>query len=225
MILFGLLQKGVVKVVNRKPLKLKKLNIDKATTKLRPYEKTFLECIKKDGGFSKKRSSKFIVDFIKKTNRRIKGFSRKETTKYYKEIAADAWKMVQQADTPEVAGQAFGEHGQWLLMEKKFDDRFTKTIRHQTIYLPHWWGGHGGFAHSPSSGPSMSIPDFANSMTDSISGFSNGLVSDISDFTSGVTGKTNPPPVSTSSGGGGGSGCACACACAGCACACAGGGR
>lgn len=227
MVLFGLLKKDAVQVRDDDPLKLKKLAI-KEGAKLRKYENEFLKCIKKDGGFSRKRASKFLETFIKDTNRKHKGFSRKETITYYKQIAETAWKMVEEAQTPDKVGDAFEKMSQWLLMEKKLDERMKRSTRHQTVPMPHWWtfDSHG---HSVpgAGGSSMSLPDFANSVTNSLSNFAGGLVTDISDFTSSVTGKTNPPPVSSGGGGGGGGGggCACACACAGCACACAGGGR
>jgi len=226
MILFGLMRKGTVKVRKSKHFKLRKL--EKPGLKLRDYENQFLECIKKDGGFSKRRASKFAVKFIKDTNRKVKGFSRKETVDYYGRIAEEAWLMVENAGTPEVAGDAFGNKSQWLMMDEDFGGRFAKSVKHETIPMPRWWISYGGAGGTPGQGGGLaSISDFASSITNSITDFSSGLVTDVSNFTSKITGKTNPPPVSTYSGGsgGGGSGCACACACAGCACACAGGGR
>ena len=228
MMLFGLIKKQVVKVTQRDPLKLKKFEPEGIN--LHPYEKDFLECIKKDGGFSQTQATGYLVKFIKATNRKLKGFSRKETVAYYKKIAEQAWQMVEKADTPAVLGEAFDQQGQWLLMDDKPEERFGR-LPHPTVLVPRWWiytnHGYGTTPGAEGGAPSMSLPDFANSVTNSISGFADGMVSSVSDFTSGITGKTNPPPVSTSSGrsSGGGGGCACACACAGCACACAGGGR
>ena len=226
MMLFGLLKKGAVQVRGQKPLKLKIMGIAEGV-KLRKYEKDFMACIKKDSGFSKKRASAFIIKFIKDTNKKLKGFSRKETVAYYKQIADKAWQMVEEAKTPEKVGEAFEQKSQWLLFEKELDERMKRAPHQQSVPLPHWWTFDSLGQSLPSGGgATMSLPDLANSMTNSISGFADGLVTNISDFTSSITGKTNPPPISKSySGGGGGGGCACACACAGCACACAGGGR
>lgn len=230
MVLFGLIRKGTIEVEKTDPLKLKKLTVPE-DTKIHPYEKQFLECINRQGAFSETEGKAFLIAFIKATNRKLKGFSRKETARYYANIAGEAWSMVEKAGTPEVVGRYFDTRAEWLMMDEDFERRMSKSIPHDTVVLPHWWGnfstGHVGNVMPDSGGGfSMSLPDFANTVTDSISNFSNNIVTSVSDFTSGVTGATNPPPVSTSSySSGGGSSCACACACAGCACACAGGGR
>jgi hypothetical protein len=179
----------------------------------------------------------------------MKGFSRRESVEYYKDIVQRAWAQVEAAETPEVKSEKFAETMEWTMLDKDYDDRTRRTFQSGPVFVPSWWGRYdptfpssAPSSSGPVSAPSMpsskgglSLPTlpgstFAASVVRGVENFSGNVVGGIGDFTSGVTNKTNPIPVSTSSGrsSGGrssGGGCACACACAGCACACAGGGR
>ena len=168
----------------------------------------------------------------------MRGFSRKETSDYYKSIMEKAWQQIEAADTPEVKSQKFDETLEWTMLDKDYDNR---TRRVGPVYMPMWWGRFdpGYHPHQSSAGGGLpsSMPgsssgrtalpgaDFAASMVTGVQTFSSKVIGNFNTFTEKVTGVTNPPPKSTSSGGGGHSGGGCACACAGCACACAGGGR
>jgi hypothetical protein len=174
----------------------------------------------------------------------MKGFSRRETIDYYKNIMEKAWQQVEQADTPEVQGQLFDKNLEWTMLDKDYDDR-TRRVFQGPVIVPMWWGRYdpvwrGGSTATPTSAPvssrgSSALPgaDFAASVVTGVQTFSQKVIGNVGDFTSRVTNVTNPPPKPSStggsrggrSGGGGGRSCACACACAGCACACAGGGR
>jgi hypothetical protein len=182
------------------------------------------------------------VKLIRSVGDKMKGFSRRETMDYYKNIMERAWQQVEAADTPEVKSQKFDEALEWTMLDKDFDDRTRRTFT-GPIYAPMWWGrydptwghtgGSGGGLASPSipsaSGGRSGLPGsaFAASMVSGMQNFSSGVMGNLNTFTSGVTKVTNPPPPPSRSSGGShsGGGCACACACAGCACACAGGGR
>ena len=192
-----------------------------------------------------------MVGLVKSVTRKMKGFSHKETSEYYKKIMERAWSQVEAADTPEVKSEKFNENMEWTMLDKEYDDRTRRTFRQGPVIIPGWWHRYDpvyagpGRVSGPSkpSAPSMrptsgSLPtlpgsDFAASMINGVENVSAGVIGSLNDFTSGITRTTNPvPKPSTStrsrSGGGfsgGGSSCACACACAGCACACAGGGR
>ena len=234
MVLFGLVRKGAVKILDDKPLTLQPYGLPEGQ-KLRPYETDFLKAVDKKGRLDKAEIKSMLIKMIKATNKKLKGFSRQDTAIYYKRIVVDAWGMVEKASTPDVVKNSFDERLEWLMMDTDFDRRVKTGIPVDTVFIPDWWV-RGGVYRGPStvgsgSGgamPSFSVADFANNVTNSISNFASGVVTDVSNFTSSITNTTNPPPVSSSSGwsgGSGGSGCACACACAGCACACAGGGR
>jgi hypothetical protein len=250
MILFGLLKKRAVTVLDDDPLRVE--ITEPRPEKLHPYEETFLEAVKKDGTLSESKMRTLMVDLVKAVNNKMKGFSRKESVTYYKSIVGRAWEQVEGAETPEVRAKQFDEQLEWTMLDEDFDDRMGRTFRTGPVFVPTWWGHYrpwlrtapgqpartpakatGGAPSSRPSGP-VSLPTlpgaaFAASMVRGVQNTAGGIVRNVAGFTGGVTKVTNPPPKpstsSFSSGRSGGCACACACACAGCACACAGGGR
>ena len=245
MILFGVLKKNAAQVVTRDPLEIEME--DPLPENLRKYEKGFLLAFQETSkGKRKKALQKMMVELVKTIGKKMKGFSRKETVAYYKDITRRAWEQVEAADTPEVKSEKYDQHMEWTMLDRDYDDRTRDVFRTGPVFVPIWWPrydpGYGRAAtgtarpSAPStgrSGPSMpTLPGsaFAGSVVTGVQSFSSSVVGSISDFTSSITNITNPPPKPSASsysrsGGGGGGGCACACACAGCACACAGGGR
>jgi hypothetical protein len=252
MVLFGLLKKGAVTVLDDKPLKI--TANEPRPAKLRPYEEKFLEAIKSDGTLSETRLRKMMVDLVKEVGNKIKGFSRKETVAYYKDIVRRAWQQVAAADTPEVKSQRFDEGLEWTMLDDDFDNRVNRTFV-GPVYAPPWWAFYRPWAHqirtpapattsgkgtakSPASSlagrgvqmPTLPGAAFAASIVTGVQSTASNIVRNVTGFTGDVTQVTNPPPKPSgrsygSSSGGSSCACACACACAGCACACAGGGR
>jgi hypothetical protein len=245
MILFGLLKKGAVTVLDDDPLKIQ-VN-EPLPAKLHPYEEKFLEAIKKDRMLSEGRLRKMMVALVKEVGNKMKGFSRKETVTYYKDIVQRAWQQVADAETPEIRSQRFDEGLEWTMLDDDFDDRVGHTFRTGPVFVPMWWGYYRPWAtrtrptatprpsssSRPSTGrvqlPTLPGAAFAATVVSGVQTTASRIVRNVTGFTGGVTQATNPLPKTSSggrySGGGGGSSCACACACAGCACACAGGGR
>jgi hypothetical protein len=245
MILFAVIKKGAATVTKRDPLTIEVA--DPLPENLRKYEKDFLIGFQESSIAKRRRAlQKAMVNLIKSVGKKLKGFSRRETTDYYESIVKRAWAQVEAADTPEVKSDKYNEVMEWTMLDKDYDDRTREVFRHHPVFVPIWWNrydpgysrgvasaGPSKPALSRSGSPSVSLPnlpgsDFAASVVGGVQNFSAGVVGSISDFTGGVTKVTNPIPKSTYRGSGrsgGGSSCACACACAGCACACAGGGR
>ncbi len=244
MILFGLLKKGMVIVTSDEPLKLKKVEPPPQGVKLHDYEQDFLEAITTKRTLSEQRLRKMMIKLIKDVNAKLKGFSRKDTVAYYRDIVSRAWQQVESDETPEVKSQHFDEGLEWMMLDEEFEDRTERTFREGPVFVPIWWHRYRPWATSaPSPKPSTAAPTskrgpvslptlpgaaFASTIVTGMQRTADKVVSSVERFTGGVTKATNPPPVRASSGrsrGGGGYSCACACACAGCACACAGGGR
>jgi hypothetical protein len=248
MILFATIKKNAAEVVKRDPLEIKAL--DPQPENLNTYEKEFLAAFQGEAASRRRALQDVMINLVKSVAEKMKGFSRRETSDYYKSIMTRAWEQVEAANTPEVKSQKFDEVMEWTMLDRDFSGRTRDVFRTQPVFVPMWWGRYdpvyrSSTAHTaslPSGGtPSLSMPklpgaDFAASIVTGVQNFSGKVVGNITDFTSGITNKTNPVPVTTyssrsggSSGGIGGGGhscaCACACACAGCACACAGGGR
>ncbi|NQU30939.1 MAG: hypothetical protein HQ525_09765 [Anaerolineae bacterium] len=249
MILFGVIKKNAAEVIKREPLNLKVAS--PLPEKLHQYEKEFLEAFadgKNNRADQRKKLQKVTVNLIKSIEKKMKGFSRKETLAFYKNIMERAWKQIEAADSPEIKSEMYDEALEWTMLDKDFDNRTRDVFRTGPVFVPMWWGRYdpsysrpAGSASKPFAIPTSSTPgksltssmpqlpgaDFAASMVTGVQGFSDKVIGNLNDFTGKVTKVTNPPPKPTSSGrsSSGGSGCACACACAGCACACAGGGR
>jgi hypothetical protein len=243
MILFGVVKKDAATVVDRDPLLVQVTSPMPAG--LHEYEQDFLNAVKEtDPRRRRDLLQEMTVKLVRSVSEKMKGFSRQETTEYYKRIMEAAWEQVQKANTPEVQREFFEQQLEWTMLDRDYDDR-SRRVFQGPIFIPYWWGrydptyrtgpisapGRGVSAPGqPSGSGRTSLPgaDFAASVVGGVQTFSQKVIGNINDFTSRVTNVTNPPPKPTSSGrsfSGGGRGCACACACAGCACACAGGGR
>ncbi len=243
MILFSVIKKGAAKVVAEEPLKVERLDTE---VTLREYEKEFLEVlIDQPSGKRRAGLQKLTVSLVKSMQKKMKGFSLKESRDYYKAIMRKAWEQVEAAETPEIKSERFAEGLEWTMLDDNFDNRTKQVFRTGPVHLPPWWWYYRPSTSAPrpatvpvsrgGGGRSISLPtlpgsDFAASVVTGVQNTASNLVNNLVGFTSGVTKTTNPPPPPSSSGRslssrGGGGGCACACACAGCACACAGGGR
>jgi hypothetical protein len=246
MILFSVIKKGAARVVSREPIKLE--ITDPLPEGLHEYETDFLKAFESNRKASQRKElQSTMVNLVKAISQKMKGFSRKETIAYYREIIERAWAQVEAADTPEVKSQKFDEVMEWTMLDRHYDDRTRRAFHDGPVFVPIWWGSYSpSFSSSglsaasggtgtaspstPASLPHLPGSDFAASVVNGVQSFSSKVIGNVNDFTGGVTNQTNPVPKSSSSGGsswrgGGGGGCACACACAGCACACAGGGR
>jgi hypothetical protein len=243
MTLFGTVKKGAAKVASRDPLKVDVT--DPLPDGLYDYEKDFLKAMAlTDVAQRQKGLETMMIALVKAVTEKMKGFSRKESQDYYKNIMEQAWAQVEAAQTPEVKGQKIDENLEWTMLDPNYDDR-SRRVFTGPVFVPMWWGrydpswqpastagGGGGLARPVASLPrgSSALPgaDMAASVVGGVQSFSGKVIGNLNTFTSKVTSVTNPPPApsrSSYSGGGGGHSCACACACAGCACACAGGGR
>ncbi|NIM92685.1 MAG: hypothetical protein GTO18_03085 [Anaerolineales bacterium] len=250
MILFALIKKDAATVVKEDPLEIEETK--PRPEGLRVYEADFLDAMAKKKRVERERALQaLMVKLVKSVQKKMKGFSLKETRAYYKSIVKKAWHQVETAETPEVKSERYADALEWEMLDDDFDGRTRRTFGTGPVFLPIWWGAYRPSTVRPSAGrvsstptrtsvshskgggvslPSLPGAEFASSIVTGVQTTANGLVRNVVDFTGGVTKTTNPPPPpSTYSGGrssgGGGCACACACACAGCACACAGGGR
>ncbi len=251
MILFGLLKKEAITVINRDPLKIDK--VESMPEGLYPYEQAFLIAFL-DSNKAKRQAGikSLMIDLVKSVADKMKGFSAKETKEYYQDIIRRAWQAVETAQTPEIKSAQYDHTLEWTMLDKEFNDRTERTFTGTPVFVPRWWprydptyrpvvssGGSGGGVAVPtpassSSGgsrPSINLPslpgsDFAASMVTGASNMAASVIGNVTDFTSGVTSRTNPIPVTTSRSGSGGfrgsgGGSSCACACACAGCACA----
>ena len=220
MILFGVVKKGAAEVVTRDPLKLKVT--DPLPDGLHEYEKGFLGAFRPDANARQRRADlqDMTINLVKSVSQKMKGFSRKETVAFYKNIMERAWAQIAAADTPEVQSELLDNAMEWTMLDKDYDERARRTYT-GPIFVPMWWGrydpGYGrtvGTSRPVSAGASLpssrstGLPGatFAASVVGGVQNFSQKVIGNVGDFTSRVTNKTNPPPPPSRSSGRSGGG-------------------
>ncbi len=250
MVLFGLLLKGLVSILEVDPLikvsQVEQTDRDTAPTRKRYYEIDFLQAIEPSGVLDENRLARAYVSLRDNVDKKMKGYSRIDTEKYYNSIVAKAWEQVTQASTPQLKGTVIDQNLQWLLVDEKYSDKFRNAFPPNMLFLPR--PGWGWYWHSPlvpsSGAPASTRPtrpsgtpeyqpipaqEFADSIVSGIEKATNNLVRDAENFAQ----RLIPPPKSAQSSRSvrrrascvcACASCACACACVSCACACAGGG-
>jgi hypothetical protein len=249
MILYGLLLKRMVAVTETEPLiKLTKLGPAQGQPAPQPryYETDYLNAIRPDGTLDEQKLASTYVDLTNAVDQKLRGYSRDDTTNYYKSIVDKAWTQVTQAGTPELKGDAVDKNLQWLLADDKFEDRFRTAFPPGIIIYPNpaWWWYWGGLHASagqqrpptpvttPTAPPARATPipgqDFANNIVRGLQTASNNIVKNVQDFANKLVPFKSPPSQHSVAGKPSCvcacHACACACACVSCACACAGGG-
>ncbi|MCW3982407.1 MAG: DUF2207 domain-containing protein [Candidatus Bathyarchaeota archaeon] len=249
-ILYSLLQKRAVWAEETKPsLKLKVLPPyeNKTGTKespLRYYEIDFLQALKADGSLDEEKLAKAIMFLRDTVEKKLEGYSRKDTVDYYRKIVDKAWAQVEQAGTPELASNAYDKELLWLMMDPNQRVR-TETVFRDRPFQPNplwfwWWYGYTIYHPHPVFHPNINAPaqsptptpipgaEFANNIATSLEKTSSNIVVSLEKFANAIV---PPPPKASHAPAHKGSdcvcacaACACACACVSCACACAGGG-
>lgn len=228
MILFSVLKKNAASVITNDPLKLEATK--PIPTGLRKYETAFLDAFEETSKKTQKKElQSMFISLVREISKKMKGFSRKETIKYYRNIMEKAWAEVEAAGTPEVKSQKFDEYLGWTMLDKDFNKRTSETFESSPIILPRWWQRYNPPFSSSSRSigaetksaipttshskvppvssrtspalPSLPGSDFAATVVQGTQNFSNNVIGDIVSFTSGVTNRTNPVPKSTSSSG------------------------
>lgn len=245
MILFGLMRKGAVKVVETKP----KLRLQVVSTAgLRYYEDWFIDAIvfqSRVGTLSDKRLSSLILKLLREVDKKVKYYCRADTVTYYKKTVEKAWRQVRKAGTPEVKAEVFNEELEWLMMAPRFKSRVKRVFRRgeeipvrSSWWLPYWTTHYApsrfrGVEGKPVTAESMPAVRFANAAVTTIESTVGRIVTNVEAFSKSLIPVTPSAEAKTSSARApvsrGGcvcacASCACACACASCACACASGG-
>jgi hypothetical protein len=241
LVIFGLLKKGRLEVRAAAAGDTRFHPVAAAAdAEPREYETAFLAAIDAENRLDKERLKAMFTAMIAALEKKMAGFSRRETNAYYQSIMNKAWEQVRSCPR-ETLPKELEQSLEWLVLDPQYEEKLEPFLR-DTVFLPGrggpWYqrfpqGAPGrGNASVPGGGFGQGVKGAAANLVGSLQAFSGALLGDGVAFTQAVTRVSNPPPAPTyrSSGrSGGGSGhscaCACACACAGCACACAGGGR
>jgi len=236
LVIFGLLKKEKLSIreVSAKDFRFHAEN--REGLELQEYETSFIAAIDKEERLDKTALRKLFTDMIAALQKKMAGFSRRETNMYYVSIMNKAWDQLKNCPKEKLPAE-LAESLAWLALDPEYEnklDPYTNDAFFRSGGGGYWYhrfpqrtsGTGGGAVAGKSYG--QTVGGSASRLVQSLQVFSGALLGESAAFTSTVTRVTNPPPVrqySGSGGHGGGSSCACACACAGCACACAGGGR
>ena len=240
LVIFGLLKKGLLEVRALGAGDYRYHAAPGAGTELQEHETAFLAAIDAENRLDKAKLKGLFTAMIAALEKKMAGFSRRETNAYYQSIMNKAWEQVRSCPRDTLPAE-LEQSLEWLALDPQYEDKLEPFLR-DTVFLPGRTGpwyqrfpqgapGSGGPA-APGRGFGQGVKGAAANLVGSLQAFSGSLLGDSAAFTQAVTRVSNPPPAPTysssgHSGGGGGHSCACAfaCACAGCACACAGGGR
>ena len=122
MILFSSIKKSAIKVVREDPLEIEKRSAQPEG--LRAYESNFVEAMLITGKrIRQKALQDLVIKLVKTTQKKMKGFSLRETKAYYRSIVKQAWNQVESAETPEIRSQRFDESIEWTMLDRNFDGR------------------------------------------------------------------------------------------------------
>ncbi len=250
-ILYSLLRKRAVWVESTKPSIILRVmeafQNKKGTpeTPLRYYEIDFLNALKEDGRLDEEKLARTIMFLRETVEEKMRGYQRKETVAYYRQIVAKAWEQVEGAVSPDLASNAYDEQLLWLFLDPKYQSR-TETVFRDRMFQPNplwfwYWYGYTHYHPHPTYKPTIdtvtqaakppTIPgaDFANNIATAVENTSSSIVVNLEKFANSILpfapGKASSQPaqqqadcVCACAA------CACVCACVSCACACAGGG-
>lgn len=250
LVIFGMLQKGLVVMTREDPLTVEVPEHFRTTrgerrkiagrlgTVIRGYEQPFLDAIMERPGvpIQDLDLSKAMRNLVEKTAERMAGFDLERTREYYQSIVYTAWQEARQIGDVEKRTEYVDDNIGWLLLDPGYPTHFQHWHTSGYRYQPRWVGG-GGTARTagPSVGGRTTFGDLAASFAgwsenvagrlaatmDPVSvGLVRGGVVDLGGVDRVGMDMLKSMAESSGSGGGGGGG-GCACACAGCACACA----
>jgi hypothetical protein len=250
-ILYSLLKKRAVWVEATKPsIKLRIMpgfqsKTGTSETPLRHYEIDFLKAIREDGTLNEEKLAETVMSLRDNTEEKMRGYCRRDTIDYYRNIVTKAWTQVEQAGTPELASNAYDEQLLWLLLDPNVKNH-TQTAFQNRAFEPNplwlwYWYGYTHYNPNPIIKPSTTIPtlptkppaipgaEFANNVATSLESTANNIVVNVEKFANSIipapsSKASNEPTQHNATCVCACHACACACACVSCACACAGGG-
>lgn len=245
MILFGLILKGLIMIKEIDPLiKIEKTDVNqKSTTNPTPryYEIDFLRSIEADSTLDEQKLARTYLSVRDNVDRKMRGYSRRDTINYYKSIVENAWNQVMKAGTPQLTQEAIENYIEWLLVDENYNKKF-RSLPSDIIIMPqpywywYWYSPHFSqkpvqptqIPKTPIEVKPIPIQEWANSIVRGLEKTTNNLVKNVEDFTRKLVPSQPAPSKSSvhrkSSCVCACAHCACACACVSCACACAAGG-
>jgi len=187
--------------------------------KLAYYENDFLlHGFKKNGGLDEDGAKLMLKSLVDKVNNKMKGYSRPETQKYYKEQIEKYWGDLKTVSDEEKY-RLFGERIEWLASDDTFEKKSSDAFKDvsSSYNTPSWW-----IWYNLGRG-SVTGRDFSQKINDGFSSTQKNLGLSESVLKSSLAAAVEVKHAHKSCVCACAS-CACACACVSCACACASGG-
>jgi len=185
------------------------------------YENHFiLHALKKDGVLDEKGVRIVLENLSKSVNRKMRGYNRTDTHKFYRDKVESIWGDISSASDEEKY-RIFGEDVGWLMLDGNYDGKIDTNFKDiSTGWTPSsWWVWYSlGRATSLSGSDFSEKAKSTNLQTDKRFGVrSDKLKTALA--TPIAVAHAHKADTSCAC-----ANCACACACVSCACACAGGG-
>jgi hypothetical protein len=249
LVIFGMLEKGLVRQTETEPLTLEvtedfqvkgRAGLDDKKSRqqarrraaqqngtvIHSYEYPFLDLIEAqpDTPINKLAVVKPMETLVDGVAAKMKGFDLSDTQDYYQRIVDRAMEQAQALGEIEQREAYLDRYLPWVMMRRDYRPALNMGGYH---YWPTWARTHGGVSvggQSAASGKSGRAS--TTTFGDVSASFAGWAETTMGGMAAAIlpTRLSKPSPVSSSSSSGGSS-CACACAGCACACACAGGGR
>jgi len=248
MVVFALAKKELIRVTNKKPLKVETvaaersnqvwMNADGKRLSVRPYEGAFLRQFALYSNLTVEavdlsEPAKSLINHVASV---MKGFDFKSTQSYYRSIVSRAWKQVEHQGDFDLKFDLVDRNLDWLMIDEDWSRSLDEAVPAGHYYRPIWWygaSGSGGSSAAPrpvvveTAAPDTSFSDVANSITGRFETASSTVISGIDGFAANERGGIDLSAVDTFTkeafktameSSGSGGGCVGG----GCACACAG---
>lgn len=252
LVIFGMLEKGLIRQTDHDPLKLEVIEdfrvanrpnmADDASrakfrrqvaqqkgTVIHAYELPFLNLIElhPNTDVSKLAVVKPMQALVDGVAAKMKGFDLSDTQDYYRRVIDRALEQAKGIGDVEQRQAYLDQYYPWVMMQPNYRPVMSMGNHH---YWPIWARPSVSSAGSGAQGVGKAASGSGRSTTtfgDVSASFAGWAESTMGGMAAAIlpTSLSKPSPVSSSSSRSGGSSCACACAGCACACACAGGGR
>jgi hypothetical protein len=251
LVIFGMLEKGLIRQTETEPLTLEVVEdfrvkdrpglddkesrqqarrrvAQKKGTVIHSYEYPFLDLIEEhpDTPVEELAVVKPMQQLVDGVAAKMEGFDLSDTQDYYQRIVDRAMEQAQALGEVEQREAYLDRYLPWVMMRRDYRPALNMGGYH---YWPRWARTGAGSGRSGGSGRGAAGKSGRSSTTtfgDVSASFAGWAETTMGGMAAAIlpTRLSKPSPVS-SSGSSGGSSCACACAGCACACACAGGGR
>jgi len=169
LVIFGMLQKGLVSMTRDNPLTVEVPEHFRITrgqrrevagrlgTVIRGYEQPFMDSIMERPGVAVQDLdlSKEMRNLVTTSAERMKGFDLERTREYYESIVHKAWKDARLIGDVEKRTQYVDDNIGWLMLDRGYPTHFHHWHSSGYRYSPGWAGGGGAPTPSAPSAPSV----------------------------------------------------------------------